>query len=107
MIWPRYYKDVSFFEIKWKNEELETGYEHFTHTSTFPEAGKFLRNLEDFDLAGLESGATSFDEYPELELYLKLEFDGMLVEHYVKPNPDDPSLLIRDAVYRSTLLAGT
>ena len=99
-----HYNGVSLFNIKWKNNNVDSGY--VQHTYTRP--GLTLRDITFLsdDIAGLSDGTKSFDEYPELEITVQVEFKGMLIEHHLKPDPNNPVFLMSEVVYTSTILSG-
>ena len=84
MNWDRYYNGT-FFEVKWINDTLASGFEHYTSDS-----GK----IRDFvNIGGLANGTVSLKEYPGLEIYYRREFDGMIIEHFLESYPSNPSLM--------------
>jgi len=89
-------------ELKWKNADFESGFEHHLYISErqSPFIGHFI------NIGGLLSGEIPFDDYPELELTSRWEFEGMLIENKLWPNPEDPSLLMREVVFTNTYLSG-
>jgi len=101
-----YINEIQHHEVRWRNDELLSGYEHYTYVLDFAPSGfTSLKNfLEDIDIEALLKSTKSFDEYPGLEIYSRYEFEGMLIECFLKPDPDEPSLLMKKAVYTSTYL---
>jgi len=88
----------TFLEVKWINDTL-TGYEHYTSEPWY--------HLRDFiNVDGLMDGTVSLEEYPGLEIYHRREFNGMIVEHFLKQCPENPSLMTMERVYTSSFLSG-
>jgi len=99
-----YYKDTHTYVLKWRCDNYESGFAHYTyHFQGWPRRPPEFRSI---DINGLLWGEKPLTEYPELEIYFKMEFEGMIIEHHLRPDPDDPSLFLREAVYTSTYLAG-
>jgi len=88
----------TYIEVKWTNDALTSGYEHYTS-----ERG-FLRDFINID--GLMDGTISIREYPGLEIYHRREFDGMIVEHFLKQYSENPSLMTMERAYTSPFLSG-
>ena len=99
-----YYKDTHTYVIKWRCENYESGFAHYTyHFRGWPNTRPEFKSI---DINSLRGGTTPLTEYPELEIYFKMEFEGMIIEHHLRPDPDDSSLFLREAVYTSTFLTG-
>ena len=89
-----------FYELKWKNDSFESGYEYHSFTSESRSVYSPI-NIDD-----LIDGRTPFSDYPELEQTIKWEFEGMYIENKLWSNPDNPSLLMTEVVFTSTYLSG-
>ena len=95
MNWNRHYNGTSF-EMKWINDTLSSGYE--LYTDDFEALGRFIRDVQD--------GIISLDEYPGLEVYHRIEFNGMIIEHFLKQYHENPFLMTMERVYTSSVLSG-
>jgi len=101
-----YLNEVSY-EVKWRNDEFLNGYEQYNYILDCIFGAPFsLRPFlrEHIDIDTMLNRARTFDEYPGLEIYSRYEFKGMLIESFLKPDPDDPSMLMRKEVHTSTYL---
>jgi len=99
-----YYKDTHTYVLKWRCDNYESGFANYTyHFRGWPD---FPPAFTSIDINGLLDRTTTLTEYPELEIYFMMEFEGMIIEHHLRPYPDDSSLFLSEAVYTSTFLTG-
>jgi len=100
----KYYKGTHTYVLKWKCDNYESGFAHYTYH--FRGLPVFPPEFKSIDIYGLRWRTTPLAEYPELEIYYIMEFYGMIIEHHLRPDPDEPSQFLREAIYTSTYLAG-
>ena len=103
-LFRRQYKGSHTYVFKWRCDAYESGFAHYTYR--FRGYPLLSPEFKSIDIDGLRMGTTSLAEYPELEISFVMEFEGMVIEHNIRLDPDDPSQFLREAVYTSTFLTG-
>jgi len=99
-----YYKGTHSYVLKWKCDNYDSGFAHYTYQ--FQGLPDFTPAFRSININSMSWETPPFAEYPELEISFVMEFEGMIIEHHLRPDPDDPSQFLREAVYTSTFLTG-
>jgi hypothetical protein len=99
-----YYENNSYYKIKWDNDQMPTGIESHELVSE-----KWDFNLDAFheyiDLESLKKSTSYFDQYPNIEIHTRLDFENMQLESNFKQSEENPEVYVHEVVYTSTLLS--
>jgi len=98
-----YYEGTHTYVFKWRCDNYESGFAHYTYQ--FRGRPRFPPMFWSLDIDGFLWGTKPLAEYPGLEISFVMEFEGMTIEHHLRPDPEDPSQFLRKAVYTSTFLS--